>query len=65
MAILKGIRARGGFELEYSWRGGMLQSLKVLSKAGSPLSIRYRDKTFTSETKKGEIFVFNGNLEKE
>jgi alpha-L-fucosidase 2 len=61
---IKGIRARGGFELEYSWSAGKLQSLKVLSKAGSPLSIRYRDKTIASETKKGEIFVFNGNLEK-
>lgn len=59
---IKGIRARGGFELEYLWKGGVLQSVKVLSKAGAPLSIRYRDKTFATETKKGEILNFNGDL---
>jgi len=59
---IKGIRARGGFELEYSWRGGTLKSLKVLSKVGAPLSIKYRDKTFISETKTGEELHFDGNL---
>ncbi len=59
---IKGIRARGDFELEYSWRGGVLQSVKVLSKAGEPLSIRYMDKTFATETKKGEVLNFDGNL---
>ena len=61
---IKGIRARGNFELEYSWRTGELQSVKVISKSGFPLSINYKDKSFTSQTKKGEILIFNGNLEK-
>ncbi len=47
---IKGIRARGGFELEYSWSGGVLQSLTVTSNAGQPLLIRYKDKSFTSPT---------------
>jgi hypothetical protein len=48
--------------LEFSWAEGKLTSLKILSKAGYPLSIRYKDKTFSFPTKKGEIFRFNGDL---
>jgi hypothetical protein len=29
-----------------------------------PLSIRYEDKTYTSETQKGEVLTFDGNLKK-
>jgi alpha-L-fucosidase 2 len=61
---IKGIRARGGFELEYSWNAGKLQSVEVISNAGYPLSIKYNDKSFTSPTKKGEVFHFDGNLNK-
>jgi alpha-L-fucosidase 2 len=61
---IKGIRARGGFELEFSWEEGELTSLKVISKAGYPLSLRYGDKTFASNTRKGEALEFNGDLER-
>jgi alpha-L-fucosidase 2 len=59
---IKGIRARGGFELEFSWTGGKLISLIVISKAGFPLNLRYNDKTFSFLTKKGETFRFDGDL---
>jgi hypothetical protein len=36
----------------------------VISKAGYPLSLRYGDKIFTSETDKGEILKLDGNLKK-
>jgi alpha-L-fucosidase 2 len=59
---IKGIRARGGFELDYSWKEGVLQSVKVISAAGERLSLRYRNKTYVTETKRGEILHFDGNL---
>jgi alpha-L-fucosidase 2 len=61
---IKGIMARGAFELKFSWTGGKLTSLKVISKAGSPLSLRYKCKTYTSKTKKGQVLEFNGDLMK-
>jgi len=61
---ISGIRARGGFELEFAWNNGKLTSLKVISGAGSPLSVRYRDKSFSSRTKKGQVLKFDGNLKK-
>jgi len=60
--IIKGIRARGGFELHYSWKEGLLQSVKVISTAGSRLSLRYKDKTYVTETKKGDVLHLDGNL---
>jgi len=61
---IRGIRARGGFELEFEWSDGNLTSLKVISNAGYPLSLRYKDKSFSSPTKKGEVLIFNGDLDK-
>jgi alpha-L-fucosidase 2 len=59
---VKGIRARGGFELEFEWREGVLTDLIVHSVAGSNLSLRYGDNEFHSETEKGKKYVFDRNL---
>lgn len=61
---IRGLRARGGFELDFEWKGGQLIHLKVISKAGYPLSIRYDDKTVSLPTKKGQILHFNHDLKK-
>jgi len=61
---IRGILARGGFELDFTWSENKLTSVRVISNAGMPLSIRYEDKTYTSETQKGEVLTFDGNLKK-
>lgn len=61
---LRGIRARGGFELDIEWSGNKLSKLRVVSKAGFPLSIRYGDNEFATETRQGEILVFDGYLKR-
>jgi alpha-L-fucosidase 2 len=61
---IKGIRARGGFELEFGWDAGKLNSVKITSKAGYPLALRYGDKSFSSPTKKGQVIKFDGNLKR-
>jgi alpha-L-fucosidase 2 len=61
---ISGIRARGGFTLEYTWKDLKLTSLNVISNAGYPLTVRYADKVFTSDTQKGEVLRFDGNLKK-
>jgi alpha-L-fucosidase 2 len=35
----KGVRARGGFELDLAWEDGRITSLEVLSKAGAECRI--------------------------
>jgi len=61
---VRGLRARGGFDLDFEWKGGQLVRLKVLSTAGYPLSLRYGNKTFTKSTKKGEVLAFDRDLKK-
>ncbi len=59
---IRGIRARGGFELKFAWSSGELQSVEVISKSGLPLKLVYRDKSFVSPTVKGEVLRFDGTL---
>lgn len=59
---VKGICARGGFVADMKWSGGKLLQLKVLSKAGSVLNLRYKDKVVTMKTKANTVYTFNGEL---
>ena len=61
---IRGVRARGGFELDFEWKEGKLTTLKVISVAGYPLSLRYGEKTFMQPTRKGEVLLFNQELKK-
>ena len=61
---IRGVRARGGFDLDFEWKEGKLISLKVLSNSGYALALRYGDKTFSAPTKKGEILLFNQELKR-
>ena len=61
---IRGICARGGFELDFTWAESKLKSVKVISRAGMPLSIHYEDKIYISETQKGEVIILDGNLKK-
>ncbi len=60
---ISGLCGRGGFEVSMTWSKGALSTLEVISHAGGPLIIRYRDKSFNEETKKGEVLRLDGNLD--
>ncbi|HPV17025.1 MAG TPA: glycoside hydrolase family 95 protein [Bacteroidales bacterium] len=59
---IRGIRARGGFELDFEWDEGKLIDLKVKSVSGMPLFLNYNGFKFSSDTKKGEVLHFDGQL---
>ncbi|MCK5463003.1 MAG: glycoside hydrolase family 95 protein, partial [Bacteroidales bacterium] len=61
---IKGVCARGGFELAFEWKNGELQSIEVLSKAGEKCHLRYRDWHMDFDTEKGKAYAFNGQLER-
>ena len=61
---IRGIRARGGFELDFEWDEGKLTDLKVKSVSGMPLFLNYNGFKFSSDTKKGEVLHFDGQLNK-
>lgn len=53
---VKGIRARGGFEVDLVWRDGRLTESQVRSLLGNPLKLRYAGKTKEMATKKGGAY---------
>ncbi|MDN3548444.1 glycoside hydrolase family 95 protein [Mucilaginibacter aquaedulcis] len=59
---IKGICARGGFELNFNWEKGALQGVQVLSKTGGVCRLRYHDKTISINTQKGKTYQFNSEL---
>jgi alpha-L-fucosidase 2 len=61
---VKGICARGGFVIDIKWSNGKLEYIKVLSKAGQPLQLRYNDITKYYTTEKNGVYKFDASLNK-
>lgn len=54
---VRGLRARGGFEVDVSWKDGRLTSAVVRSTAGLPCRVAYQGRTWEFETKTGETYT--------
>ncbi len=59
---VKGLRARGGFEVDLAWAGGKLVSARIKSAAGAPLGVRLGDQTATPKIRPGETIVLGARL---
>nr|WP_207422515.1 glycoside hydrolase N-terminal domain-containing protein [Pedobacter sp. SYSU D00873] len=59
---VKGIKARGGFELSFDWKDGKLRNVQVISAVGNNCTLKYGSKEISFKTKKGKKYTFNGNL---
>lgn len=60
---IKGIRARGGFEIDsMAWKGGKLTYVAIKSDVGQTLNLVSGSNTFTTTTVPGKIYEFDGNL---
>ena len=57
---VKGLRARGGFEVDIAWQDGKLTTSKIRSLNDSPMKIRYGTKTVQPEFPNGESFEWDG-----
>ncbi len=60
---VKGLRARGGFQVDMTWDNGQLVSATIHSDLGSPCRIAYYDKIVQTQIGKGKRLRLNGNLE--
>ncbi|MFB6343742.1 glycoside hydrolase N-terminal domain-containing protein [Saccharicrinis sp. FJH62] len=56
---IKGLRARDGFEINFSWKDGRLEHVEVTSNAGLPLRLRYGNKLIEQNTEKGKVYRFD------
>lgn len=59
---VKGIRARGGFELALRWKDGNLQGGEVLSLNGNECRLRYKGKVVSFPTQKGKTYNLNREI---
>ena len=59
---VKGLRARGGFVVDVTWRDGKLTRASILSEAGAPCTVRLGDKTVRFETARGKRYLVGAEL---
>ena len=59
---IKGIMARGGFEMDFAWKDRKLTTLVVRSLAGKPLSLRYGKNNIQLNTETGKTYTFDSGL---
>jgi alpha-L-fucosidase 2 len=59
---VKGLRARGGFEVAMVWRDGKLERATIKSPIGSPLRLRLKDKLVELKTSPSQTWEFDANL---
>lgn len=58
---VKGLRARGGFEVDMVWTDGTLQEVRLLASHAANLVLRYRDRTVQLTAKPGDVVVWDGS----
>ena len=56
---VKGLCAKGNFELDIHWKNGSLSSVTVLSKDGGNCELRYKDDKFVLKTNKRKTYKLN------
>jgi alpha-L-fucosidase 2 len=59
---VKGLRGRGGFEVDIAWKDGKLTSAIIRSKLGRKAVVRYGDKTLALSTSIGGRHTLDGRL---
>ncbi|HLK57472.1 MAG TPA: glycoside hydrolase N-terminal domain-containing protein [Chthonomonadaceae bacterium] len=57
---VRGLRARGGFEIEMEWEKGQPKKVVVLSHLGGPCTVRFQERTGHFTTKAGRRYQFDG-----
>jgi alpha-L-fucosidase 2 len=60
---VRGVCARGGFELDMEWKAGKLTALTVFSRAGSDCKIRIEGKTVEFPTVSGKTYSLGTDFE--
>ena len=59
---VKGLRARGGFEVDIYWKNDTLSKTTIKSTIGGPCKIRYGQKVIEFKSEMGKAYTLDNNL---
>ena len=59
---VRGLRARGGFEVDLKWSAGKLERANIRSLLGNPCRVRLGDQTGAFQTVKSKSYLLDGAL---
>ncbi len=59
---IKGLRARGGYEVDIKWENAELEQLRILSLLGKPCKIMYKNTVATHKIAAGDEIVLDEKL---
>ena len=59
---IRGLCARGGFEVDIDWKSGKLMRAEIISKGGKRCIVRYQDKTLDLDSEKGAAYSLDNSL---
>ncbi|MBE3123417.1 MAG: hypothetical protein IMZ65_01270, partial [Planctomycetes bacterium] len=59
---VKGLRARGGFEVSLQWKGGKLQAAEIRNAGAAACKVRYGAKTAEFALKAGQVLCLDADL---
>ena len=59
---IKGLRARGGFEVDIEWENGIMTTTTIHAYADNKCFVKYKDNVVNLELKKGDIIILNEQL---
>jgi len=59
---IKGLKARGNYEVDIYWKNGLLEKLVVRAENSQECKIKYNDKAETIKMEAGKEYTLDGNL---
>lgn len=61
---VKGLRARGAFEIDVEWEKGELKVIKIKSLKGNACKVRYKGKEIEFDTAENAVYKLDSNLKR-
>lgn len=59
---VKGLCARGGFDVDIKWVNGLLSTATIYAKTDNKCKLKYKENVINLDMKEGDIFTFNDKL---